>query len=141
LPGAWSQKIKTNLLLPRLQSNVIDHWSFFRQRLLLSVEEPLLAEHQLASHEPSVEGADLLQVVGDVDEGEDKGADKGEAKDDEDYLNLFSIHLRAECFFSTNPFLLLLGGEREARLKVRLDNCRLILSPASIARRKTSSSS
>ena len=37
-----------------------------------------------------------LQVVGDVDEGEDKGADKGEAKDDEDYLNLFSIHLRAE---------------------------------------------
>ena len=46
-----------------------------------------------------------------------------------------------ECFFSTNPFLLLLGGEREARLKVRLDNCRLISSPASIARRKTSSSS
>ena len=31
-----------------------------------------------------------------IDKGEDKGANKWEAKDDQDYLNLLSIHLRAE---------------------------------------------
>jgi len=123
LPGAWSQEVETNLLLPRLQSNVIDHWSFFRPLLLLSIEEPLLAEHQLASHEPSVECPDLLQVVGDIDKGEDECADKGEAEDDQDYLNLLSIHLRAE-WFSTLPSLLVLGGERQVtRQKIVVDNC------------------
>jgi len=122
LPGAWSQEVETNLLLPRLQSNVIDHWSFFRPLLLLSIEEPLLAEHQLASHEPSVECPDLLQVVGDIDKGEDECADKGEAEDDQDYLNLLSIHLRAKSFFSR----ILPGGKRrEARQKFGLNNCRL----------------
>jgi len=93
LTGAWSEEIKTNLLLPWLQSNVIHSWIFFRPLLLLSIEQPLLTEHQLAAHEPSVECPDLLEVMGDVDEGEDEGADKGEAKDDQDYLNLLRIHL------------------------------------------------
>ena len=34
--------------------------------------------------------------MGDIDKGEDECADKGEAEDDQDYLNLLSIHLRAE---------------------------------------------